>query len=167
MFLGKYDYPPNMYAAEFIVRTVAPIIFARYPNARFVMVGRNPPVRLTVDSRIIWTGEVENAMPYINACDVTLAPIPLASGTRLKVLSYLACDRPVVATPEAVEGLNLRDGKHVLIRNLDNFPEAVLRLLEDRTAAAELAAGASEFTKSNYDWKVTTSKVTEIYRQIS
>jgi glycosyltransferase involved in cell wall biosynthesis len=166
LFLGKYDYPPNLVSAEFIVEKVAPVLFERYPNAKILMVGRYPPEHLSSDPRVIWTGEVDSIMPYVNACDLALAPIPLGSGTRLKILSYLACDRPVVATPEAVEGLHLRDGKYVLIRGFEDFTDAVIGLLEDTTTRAELGAGSSGFIRSNYDWKVTTTRVADVYRRL-
>nr|MDO8133978.1 glycosyltransferase family 4 protein [Candidatus Njordarchaeum guaymaensis] len=131
LFLGRCDYPPNRLAAEWIVRELAPKVIEKRPDAKFVIVGRNPPANLTSDRRILFTGEVDNVIPYINAADICLAPITVGSGTRIKVLSYMACGKPVLSTPEGIEGIDVKDGESSVVRSLSDFVDATLDMLND------------------------------------
>ena len=42
---------------------------------------------------------------YIRGADAIIIPIKNASGVKLRAVESLACGKPVVATPEAVQGL--------------------------------------------------------------
>lgn len=51
------------------------------------------------------TGSVHDIRPYLAHADVAVAPLRIARGVQNKVLEALAMARPVVATPQALEGL--------------------------------------------------------------
>ena len=50
---------------------------------------------------------------HLADADVVVVPLRRGAGTRIKVLEAIAHRRPVVATPAAVAGLELHDGRSV------------------------------------------------------
>src|SRR6185436_243817 len=45
-FTGAMDYPPNTDAALFLIETILPLVQRSIPEARALIVGRDPPPRL-------------------------------------------------------------------------------------------------------------------------
>ena len=67
----------------------------------------------------------------------------------------MAVRTPVVATTKAMEGLEVRDGEHVLMADTPReFAEAVLQLLRDPARAREMADRAWHLCQTRYDSKV-------------
>jgi len=150
-FVGMLDYPPNLHAIYWIVDELAPKIHRLKPNVHFLMVGRNPPMELIgKDKRIIFTGEVQSVVPHINASDVCIAPMTVGSGTRMKILCYLACEKPVVSTRLGVEGLDSSIIANVSVGDLNEMFELILKILIKPTWRPE--ANLREII-SKYDWK--------------
>jgi len=149
--VGMLDYPPNLHAIYWIVDELAPKIHRLKPNVHFLMVGRNPPMELIgKDKRIIFTGEVQSVVPHINASDVCIAPMTVGSGTRMKILCYLACEKPVVSTRLGVEGLDSSIIANVSVGDLNEMFELILKILIKPTWRPE--ANLREII-SKYDWK--------------
>jgi glycosyltransferase involved in cell wall biosynthesis len=82
-----------------------------------------------------------------------VAPIFRGSGTRLKILEYMAAALPVVSTKKGAEGLNLDADTHVLYaESAAEFQGALLRLLCDSSFSKSLSLQAAAFVRSNFDW---------------
>jgi glycosyltransferase involved in cell wall biosynthesis len=116
---------------------------------------------------LTFTGVVNNVAEFLAASDVAVAPIFHGSGTRLKVLEYFSCGLPVVSTTVGVEGLNVKNGVHVLVEdNMDRFAMALIKLLKDRELATELGKTARELVVNNYDWKKIVTQLSKAYRNL-
>lgn len=164
MFVGMLDYPPNLYSLRWIVEELAPQIMQRKPDARFLIVGRNPPKELIgKGNNIIFTGEVESAAPYINASDVCIAPITVGSGTRMKILCYLSCEKPVVSTRLGVEGLDPSIVANISVGHLNELPDLILDQLMNPRGRPE-----TQVRKAicGYDWKTLSSKLENVLKAL-
>jgi len=160
MFVGMLDYPPNLYALRWIVKELAPKIHQRKPDARFLIVGRNPPRELMKkDNRIVFTGEVESVLPHINASDVCIAPMTVGSGTRMKILCYLSCEKPVVSTRLGVEGLDSSVTANVSVGHLNEFPDLIFNLLTSPERRPERQVRK---IISRYDWKRLSTRLEDL-----
>jgi MoaA/NifB/PqqE/SkfB family radical SAM enzyme len=68
---------------------------------------------------------------------------------------------PVVSTPLGAEGLEVEDGRELLLAELDRFPAAVLRALDDAALRLHLGHHARAYARAR-DWRVvgeTTRRV--------
>lgn len=149
LFVGGFNYVPNREAATFIAEELAP----RLPETTFLLVGSHPPALDTPNVRAL--GFVEDLSDVFPQAAVCVAPLTQGSGTRLKVLTYLAAGKAVVATRKAVEGLAVEDGRHLLLREKPaEFAEAVQDLLEDPARRASLGRTGRELVEASYDWRV-------------
>lgn len=108
VFTGAMDYWANVDAVRWFAESVFPRILEAMPDARFMIVGARPvPAVQQLANRpgVTVTGAVHDIRPYIAHADVAVAPLRIARGVQNKVLEALAMARPVVATPQALEGL--------------------------------------------------------------
>ena len=118
VFTGTMDYWPNVDAVTWFADAVLPAVHARHPGATFVIVGANPApaVRKLADRRnIVVTGRVADVRPYLAHAALVVAPLRIARGIQNKVLEAMAMGRPVLATPQAFEGLRAVPGRDLLV----------------------------------------------------
>ena len=100
------------------------------------------------------TGFVEDVREYINKARVYVAPIRIASGTRLKILEALSMGKPVVSTSIGCEGLDVENGKNIIIRDTPGeFADAVLELFADEAKCKMLGENGRRLMEEKYDWE--------------
>jgi glycosyltransferase involved in cell wall biosynthesis len=158
LYVGSLAWPPNASAARFLACEVLPIVHASVPDARLIVVGRNPPAELVArakaDSRVQATGLVADVTGYFSAAHLLAVPLESGGGTRLKILEAFAAGLPVVSTPVGCEGLAARDGEHLVVANRGAFAAAIIDLLRSPERAAVMAERARAVAHDSYDWTV-------------
>jgi len=110
VFCGAMDYHSNIDAVEYFVDAILPLVRLRVPGAGLRIVGSNPAPavqRLAEAEGVEVTGRVPDVRPEICSAAVSVAPMRLGRGVPNKVLEALALTLPVVATPNAADGLDL------------------------------------------------------------
>lgn len=147
LFVGAYDYEPNGVAANVIANDIAPEL----PRVEFVLAGRNPPD--VSGSNLYAPGYVSDLPGMLRLADVGLCPLRSGSGTKLKMLDYLAASLPIVTTSEGIQGLPIRDGETALVRNsTTGFIDAIDELLESHSLRSTLATNAGSLGEQ-YSWE--------------
>ena len=159
VFTGQMDYRPNIEAAEAFARETLPAIRALFADARFAVVGRNPAPQVEMLGQlpgVIVTGAVPDVRGWLAAADVVVAPLRIARGVQNKVLEAMAMARPVVASPQAAEGIDARNGDHLLVA-ADAMDEVrkITALLNDSERARRLGQAARVHMESRYRWSET------------
>jgi polysaccharide biosynthesis protein PslH len=97
---------------------------------------------------------VTDVRGWLAAAQVAVAPLSLARGVQNKVLEAMAMARPVVASPEAFEGIDAEPGRDLLVASSDEaFAAAVLRLLIDPAEAREIGTAARARMVARYAWE--------------
>ena len=110
------------------------------------------------DRRIHVTGTVDDVRPYLWESAVSIVPLRIGGGTRLKIYEAMAAKIPVVSTSVGAEGLDIRDGENIAIADSPpDFAQACLALLNDRDARRRMAANALETVSTCYSWQVVAS----------
>ncbi|HET9477463.1 MAG TPA: glycosyltransferase, partial [Dehalococcoidia bacterium] len=72
-------------------------------------------------------------------------------GTKLKILNALARGLPVVASPQAAEGIDGVPGVHLLTAEADETMAAeIARLLSDAASWAALSANGRDLVRQKY-----------------
>jgi polysaccharide biosynthesis protein PslH len=168
VFAGSMDYPPNVNAVSWFVRDIFPFILHRVPEARLLLVGHDHFDRLRPfldGDRIVATGSVADAAPHVASSTVSIAPIRVGSGTRLKILEALALGVPVVSTTLGAEGLALAPDRDILLADQPGaFADGVVRLLTDRAAREALAAAGRAAVAAEYAWDRIEARLAEDVR---
>ena len=152
LFMGLYGYPPNTEAVRFLLEEVMPHLYSERPNIRLVVTGGGPPCSppWLINTGVIARGELD---AVLCACRVGVAPIFRGSGTRLKILEYMAAGLPVVSTRKGAEGLNLDAERHLIYaETASEFQAALLKLLSDPSYSKKLSIQAGDLIRSQFDW---------------
>ncbi len=154
VFTGTMDYRPNVDAVCWFARAVMPRLRARRPAPVFHIVGANPAPEVQAlaqarDVRV--TGRVPDVRPYLAHAAVAVAPLRIARGVQNKVLEAMAMGRPVVASPEAFEGVRARPGRDLLVaEDAASMARLVAEVLEGRHAG--LGAAARGAVAAGHGW---------------
>lgn len=157
LFMGRMDYHANIDAALYFARTTWPLIHARRPELRLVIVGAQPTeqVRELASDNVVVTGTVDDVRPYYHNALISVVPLRVGGGTRLKVLEAMAAGTPLVSTTLGAEGLAVTHGKDILIADTpEGMADAVVSMQIDSPQRQELIANARQLVKSKYDWSV-------------
>ena len=170
LFTGKMDYRPNVDAVEWFHSVILPRVRARAPQAKLVIVGRNPHRRLQAlanESGIRVTGWVDSVQPYLHRATIFVAPLRMGSGTRLKILQAMAAGCAVVSTSIGAAGLNeeLRNAI-VIVDDAEGFADAIVSLLGDGDRRRELGKLAQETVTRHYDWSALTPRLLRLYSEL-
>ena len=150
LFVGTLDYFPNADAAAFLCKEIVPRLRASLDRPlRVRVVGAQPTRALRTLARgadVEIAGFVTDVTDAYRDADVVVVPLRVGGGTRIKVLEAFAHGRPVVTTTAGVDGIDARDGEHLVVADdPDAFAGACARLLRDRELAAALTGRARRF----------------------
>jgi len=163
VFVGNYNYAPNRQAAEFIADRLAPHL----PGMRFLLVGAHPPVLLPDRPNVTVLGHVPDLNETLRRAAVCVAPLFQGSGTRLKILTYLASGKAVVATRKAAEGLDVSDGVDILLRDDEaGFREALTDLLHDPDRRRTLGKNGRRLVRERYDWRAHVAPLRDLSERL-
>src|SRR5579871_923174 len=167
VFTGSMDWVPNIDGIQWFVEEVLPLIRKKRPECSLVIAGRRPTAdieRLAArDSRIRVTGTVDDIRPYLWESAVSIVPLRIGGGTRLKIYEAMAAMLPVVSTSIGAEGLDIRNGEDIHIADTpEAFAERCLELLQDPERRRRMADVAFGIVASRYSWEVVALKFEEL-----
>ena len=161
VFTGTMDYRPNIDAAQFFARSVMPLLRARHPEAAFHIVGANPTAAVQALGALPGVrvaGPVPDMRPYLAHAAMAVAPLRIARGIQNKVLEAMAMARPVLVSPQALEGLRAQPGRDLLVADEPAaMAERAGEILDG--AHSGLGAAARAAVERCYPWEVTLRKL--------
>lgn len=170
VFLGSMDWMPNIDGTQWFLGEVLPLIRAQKPDVRFAVVGRNPPPSLAASAdgaSVTVTGTVPDVRPYLWESAVSVVPLRVGGGTRLKIFEAMAAGTAVVSTTVGAEGLPVRHGETIRIADTaETFARECLDLLENADARTVLARNALSLIRANFSWAQVTRQFEETLRSV-
>jgi len=165
VFVGSFDHRPNVAAAIALARDIFPRVQATRPSAKLQIVGAGPPneLRALAGDGVEVTGPVQDVAPYLDRAAVYVAPLRLGGGMRVKVAEALAAGKAVVATSLAVEGLEVTNGRELLVAETDEeLADATAGLLANRERRRALELRAHAWAVDHLGWE----RPIEAYRRL-
>jgi len=176
VFVGAMSRDHNINGVLWFLDKVWADILAAVPETRLYIVGASPPdeIRARADeasahaaeasthvdeasayangASVFVTGFVDDLAPWYRAATVFVSPMLVAGGMLQKVMDAMAMGVPVVATSVCNHGLNATPGEHLLTADTpERFAGAVVRLLRDADARAQIGAAGQQFIEERYD----------------
>jgi sugar transferase (PEP-CTERM/EpsH1 system associated) len=151
VFTGAMDYNANVDGVCWFVEAVLPQIRRQVRASR----------ALESNSGVVVTGRVPDVRPFLTHAAVVVAPLRIARGVQNKVLEGLAMSRPIVATPNALQGIPNADRAGVRVAaNDDEFSTEVTRIIRSPREQPQ----GREFVRAEYCWDRHMSPVRELFR---
>ena len=157
LFTGAMDYFPNEDAVVYFAAEILPLVKQELPDVRFHIVGGKPGKRVKAlaerDSQIVVTGYVPDVRPYLVNADVFVAPFRIGRGVQNKVLEALAAGVPVIARPEAVQGICTYNGCIRVEQEPAHFARATVESILNLQVSQLQAAKGKSFVAEHYAWE--------------
>jgi glycosyltransferase involved in cell wall biosynthesis len=169
VFEGNMMFGPNVDAARVLCESIVPRIVGRHPDLRVYIVGRDPPseVRALASDNIVVTGTVPDVREYLWRASVFVCPMRLGAGIKNKVLQAWAVGIPVVATSQALGGLDARDGENVFVRDAPTlFADTVAELLTDPMRGRVIADGGRKTAVERYSWGAQARRFELLFEEL-
>jgi glycosyltransferase involved in cell wall biosynthesis len=145
VFVAGFGHPPNVDAAQWLVRSIMPLVWQALPTLRLFLVGSDPTVevRALESERVVVTGWVNDGALESQYRDRRVAIIPLrfGAGVKSKVVEALRYGLPLVTTSVGAQGLPGLDG--------------IAAVADDPGA---LAAMIVELMRDDAEWRAASSR---------
>ena len=160
VFCGSMDWLANQGAMRYFMDEVWASIVARVPDATMTVVGRAPPAALVAEAerrglRWRFTGFVDDVRPIVGGAAVSVVPLQVGGGTRLKVFESMAMGPVVVSTTIGVEGLPVESGVNCVVADdAAAIADAVMLLLRDRERRLAMSQAARHFVQEKCGYLV-------------
>ena len=158
IFVGSMDWLPNIDGVKFFSTEILPLIRKERPHCRVALAGRRPTQAIQDlarhDKDILVTGTVPDVRPFLWGSSVSIVPLRIGGGTRLKIFEAMAARLPVVSTAVGAEGLPVKNGKHIAIADTPElFARRCLDLLASEDRRRAMAAEAWTLVSEQFSWE--------------
>lgn len=163
VFVGSMDWMPNDEGIRWFVSDVFPLVRARVSDASLTIVGRSPSSGLlslaSEVGGIRVTGSVPDVRPFLERAAMSVVPLRIGGGTRIKIYESMSMGTPVVSTTIGAEGLPLVPGVHIEIADDPAaMAEAITRVFGNPEHSMSMAAAAESFVRTYCGWDAVTEE---------
>ncbi|MFN3231959.1 MAG: TIGR03087 family PEP-CTERM/XrtA system glycosyltransferase [Alphaproteobacteria bacterium] len=164
VFTGAMDYWPNVDAVVWFADHVWPKVIKACPQAVFYIVGFKPAAEvqaLAGRPGLVVTGAVSDTKDYLAHAACAVAPLRVARGIQNKVLEAMAMALPVVASPQAAEGLaHVKEAELAVADQPDTMAKAVIAVLTS-TGGPDGAAARNRVMR-DYAWEANLAVLDQL-----
>lgn len=175
LYVGNFTWLQNIEAVHKLALKILPIIRKKIPKIKCIIAGQSVDSKLTKikNSKYIKKIDLKNndtnqVIDLYKNSSIFIAPISGPGGTRLKILAAMASGMPVISSKVGVEGLKVKNNKHVLIaKNDNNYPELVNKLVRNRTLYNYIRKNARDLVIQIYSYEKIAKKLSKLYVDIS
>lgn len=171
-----------LYTLNVLIKAALSIVKEK-PKTLFVIVGNHDRLRwihevkkMGLEKNFLFTGPISHkeVPEYITASDVCVNIFSkkdyFAAAHPLKVLEYMACGKPVVATNLPGTAQTIHNGVNGFLYNPDDaesFTKYLNTLLSDPSLRKRVGQAAWATVKDEYKWETITGKLIKILEEIS
>jgi len=158
VFVGSMDWSPNVDGMLLFCREILPLIRKKKPGCTVSIVGRDPVASIRAlgenDPLIRVWGTVPDVRPHLWNAKVSIVPLRIGGGTRLKIYEAQAARVPVVSTTIGAEGLFIEQGRNIHIADVpDEFAARCLDLLGSAAQRQHMAHDAWTAVRDRFSWE--------------
>ena len=152
IFLGS-AYQPNVEAAEYICRVLAPSL----PDVTFAVCGGVGSALKAHDSvrNVRVTGQLSESdkLAYLSAAGLAINPMFSGSGTNIKMFDFMAAGLPIVSTVIGARGIS--QGSETVFSVCDKalFAQEIRRILDDQAHGDQLGKAARRRVQEAFSWE--------------
>ncbi len=163
-YFGGLASPHNQRDALYCHEEILPRVREEMPEVELWLVGSDPPASLSAlaetDRRLRVTGFVDDVQKLLRTMTLVLCPWTGTYGFRSRLVQVMALGVPVIASPDAVAGMDLTSGDGIfLAEGAGAMAEAALALLRDPELARQQADSARRVVESRYSFEATYGRL--------
>lgn len=152
IFTGTLNWRENVEGLKWFIAYHWSKVLKKIPQAELVIIGQGASLSLISylksHKNIVYKGYVKSLEDEYKNASLSIAPVRINAGIKVKILTYMSCGLPVVSTQKAALGLISTGG--VLVTSDKNFAKCIISLLKKEKLRKYLSLKAHENIKDNY-----------------
>lgn len=163
---GSFDWLPNADALGWFIENIFPRILLKEPRVVLHVFGKCVPEKFLKMSheRIVFHGFVENLQEALATMQLTVVPLRIGGGMRLKILESFAMRLTVISTSVGCEGIMAENEKHLLVGNSEEeLSNQVVRVLANPVLTKDLSENAYRLAEKYYRWESVAEQLEAAY----
>ncbi len=148
--LGSMNWQPNIDSVNYIINKILPLL----PDFQFKLAGSFMPEQpMNVKNKQIENlGKVQDLNEFYQNCGIFVVPLFSGSGVKVKILEALSYGVPIVTTRKGIQGLDLENGREILIAETpQEFANCISKLDENSELKIKLGQNAKNYVLKNHD----------------
>lgn len=168
--VADFHWMQNKEGAKILLDEIWPIIKKEIKKAKLWIVGKIAPEALKSyrEQQDVVIQEIDDSREAYQKAWLLAAPMRSGGGSRTKFFEAMASGLPIVTTPEGVEGIKVKDGREIFIRDgLKALAKKAIELLENKKLAEEMGKNAKYLVKREYSWEKSAQKLDKVYQEVA
>ena len=167
-FVGGFQHEPNVDAVLWFAAEIWPRVRTQMPDLKFHIVGSKitPEVEALAGHGIEVHGFIDDLHPFLDGCRISVAPLRYGAGVKGKVNQSMAYGQPVVATPIAVEGMEIAAGNEALVAaEPARFADEIVRLYRDPALWLKLSDAGLANIQAHFSFAAASQALERILKR--
>ncbi len=160
--IGKMSYEPNRNGVQWFLDHIWREVLTRHPRARFRIVGADCDPSWAAAPNVDVLGYVDDTEQEMAAWALTVVPVHVGAGTRVKIAEAFARGVPVLSTTLGAFGYEVTSGRELLLADTpDVFAADCVRLID----SAELRQQLRDAGRRYFAGRLSTDAQAERVRE--
>lgn len=162
-----YDWIPNRDGLVWFLKEVFPLILEKIPSIQLQLFGKNAEKHCTSTQNISVIGYVDDVREYIQSASVSICPLFVGSGIRIKILESLAAGTVVVSTSVGAEGIDATEQDGLFVTDdAKQFARYCIELVVNSQKSSHLGKKAQSYTEQYWKWSTQIKKMYTAYTSL-
>ncbi|MBD8788851.1 glycosyltransferase family 4 protein [Pseudomonas syringae] len=170
LFVGNYEYAPNVDAVHWALQDIMPRVWALQPGVHLTLAGFALPAHWREqwpDPRIEWAGYVPDLRALQRRSTLFFAPLRQGGGSKLKILEAMAAGLPVITTGQGVSGLGVDNAEHYLgAETAEALAQLICDYIDNPLRLAQIGEAGRAYVRARHDWSVSAAQLEGIYTRL-
>lgn len=154
IFVAGFAHGPNVDAAQWLIQSVMPLVWATHPGVMLSLVGSNPTdaVRALAGSHVEVTGFVtdEDLARRYAAARVAVVPLRFGAGVKGKVVEATQHGLPLVTTTIGAQGLDDLDTVATVADDPVEIAAGLIALMDDDVIWLKQSRAAAAYSRAHF-----------------
>ncbi|MDB5271537.1 MAG: hypothetical protein JWP58_4577 [Hymenobacter sp.] len=167
--IGSLNWLPNLEGLHWLLREIWPTIHAEMPDVELHIAGSGTPedlLRPRTDNVFVH-GFVESAPAFMQQYELMLVPLLSGGGMRIKIIEAMALGKAVLSTTLGAEGIAVRDGHDIVLRDsAAEWLDALRAWGREEIPVAAIGAAAAHTATHVYDRRRVTGQFVGLYERL-
>ncbi len=165
MIVASMNWYPNVEGIIWFVENVFARIISINPCYKLYLVGKDPHdelirLQMRYENNIIVTGFVESTGDYFKMCDISIVPVFIGTGAKIKVLESIGRGIPTIVSDFAAKDYNLND-EAVIAYQAEDYINAILQIEKRVDFRREIFYKMERYCNSYYQLPYEVSAIFE------
>jgi polysaccharide biosynthesis protein PslH len=162
IFAGNMAYPPNIFAANFIVKEILPLLKKDFPQLKLLIAGANPTAEVLnlKSEHTEVSGWLEDIRIAYSSSKIFVAPMLTGSGLQNKILESMSMQLPCITSALAAKALmNVSKDVPFICNSPKEYADTIVSLLLDEEQRLRIGEQGRAYVIKNYNWTTIANQL--------